>query len=158
MALFKQMRGKRVDLDAQELHDGYAYFCTDDGTFHIDYVDTDGNLQRKQINAQDAETIMGLSPDDIKEDVAPKCATITLRASSWAGDMEPYSQVVAPSNITPNSRIDLQPTIMHFSDMIKYGIALQAVNENGVVTVYAIGGKPTSDYEMQVFITETEVV
>ena len=50
MALFKQLRGKRADLDTQTLHDGYAYFCTDDGTFHIDYTDDNGNLQRKQIN------------------------------------------------------------------------------------------------------------
>jgi hypothetical protein len=50
MSLFKALRGTRTTLDAQPLHDGYAYFCTDDGTFHIDYVDADGNLQRKQIN------------------------------------------------------------------------------------------------------------
>lgn len=50
MALFKPFRGTRASLNAQELHDGYAYFCTDDGTFHIDYLDADGNLQRKQIN------------------------------------------------------------------------------------------------------------
>lgn len=50
MALFKQFRGKRESLETQELHDGYAYFCTDDGTFHIDYLDDEGNLRRKQIN------------------------------------------------------------------------------------------------------------
>jgi hypothetical protein len=53
MALFKPLRGNRSTLDAQALHDGYAYFCTDDGSFHIDYVDADGNLQRKQINETD---------------------------------------------------------------------------------------------------------
>ena len=57
MSLFKPFRGTRVSLDAREKHDGYAYFCTDDGTFHIDYVDDDGSLQRKQINAKDAETL-----------------------------------------------------------------------------------------------------
>lgn len=61
MALFKPFRGSRASLDAQPLHDGYAYFCTDDGSFHIDYVDTDGNLQRKQISAKDAETLTGAS-------------------------------------------------------------------------------------------------
>jgi hypothetical protein len=50
MALFKPFRGTRVTLDTQEKHDGYAYFCIDDGTFHIDYLDSEGNLQRKQIN------------------------------------------------------------------------------------------------------------
>ena len=66
MALFKPFRGSRTSLDAQELHDGYAYFCTDDGTFHIDYVDADGNLQRKQLNAKEAETLMGMSLDELK--------------------------------------------------------------------------------------------
>lgn len=56
MALFRALRGDRAALDAQPLHDGYAYFCTD-GTFHIDYLDNEGNLQRKQINAKDAETL-----------------------------------------------------------------------------------------------------
>ena len=69
MALFKPFRGTRASLP-QELHDGYAYFCTDDGSFHIDFVDAEGNLQRKQINAKDAETLMGMSLDEIKKYVA----------------------------------------------------------------------------------------
>ena len=139
MALFKQMRGKRANLDTQEKHDGYAYFCIDDGTFHIDYADADGNLQRKQI-------------------IASKSATITLPVSSWVGDTEPYSQAVTLSDVTVNSKIDIQPNIIQLSDLLANGIALQAINEDGVVTVYAIGGKPTIDYDIQVFITETEVV
>lgn len=48
MALFKPFRGARADLPVEK-HDGYAYFCTDDGTFHIDYIDENGVLQRKQV-------------------------------------------------------------------------------------------------------------
>lgn len=59
MALFKPFKGSRTSLDAQQLHDGYAYFCTDDGSFHIDYEDKDGKLQRKQINAKKAESLVG---------------------------------------------------------------------------------------------------
>ena len=61
MALFKPFKGNRASLDAQPLHDGYAYFCVDDGSFHIDYVDTSGNLKRKQINAQYAEALTNYS-------------------------------------------------------------------------------------------------
>jgi hypothetical protein len=57
MALFKQLRGNRAALDSQPITDGYAYFCVDDGTFHIDFKDKNGVLQRKQINAKDAETL-----------------------------------------------------------------------------------------------------
>lgn len=59
MALFRPFRGNRTSLDEQEMHDGYAYFCVDDGTFHIDYVNTDGVLQRKQINAKESEALIG---------------------------------------------------------------------------------------------------
>ena len=61
MALFKQLRGTRASLNKQALHDGYAYFCVDDGSFHIDYADTNGDLQRKQINAKQAEGLIGYS-------------------------------------------------------------------------------------------------
>lgn len=64
MALFKQLRGSRASLDAQPLVDGYAYFCVDDGTFHIDFKDENGVLQRKQINAKDAETLNNYTVDD----------------------------------------------------------------------------------------------
>lgn len=70
MALFKQLRGNRTSLDAQPLTDGYAYFCVDDGTFHIDFKDENGVLQRKQINAKDAESLCGMSLDEIKAYVA----------------------------------------------------------------------------------------
>jgi hypothetical protein len=50
MALFKPMMGNSSALDSQAKQSGYAWFCTDDGSFHIDYVDAEGNLQRKQIN------------------------------------------------------------------------------------------------------------
>ncbi len=66
MALFKPFRGTRTTLPT-ELHDGYAYFCTDDGSFHIDYKDTDGSLKRKQINAKDAETLCGISLEQIQD-------------------------------------------------------------------------------------------
>lgn len=61
MALFKPFRGSHTTLDAQEKHDGYAYFCTDDGTFHIDYVDDDGNLQRKQISEDFIKQLLNIT-------------------------------------------------------------------------------------------------
>lgn len=60
MALWKPFRGSRTDLDAVPRHDGYVYFC-DDGSLHFDYVDANGDLQRKQINAKEAEKLLGYS-------------------------------------------------------------------------------------------------
>lgn len=77
MTLFKIARGMRSSLDEQPLHDGYAYFCTDDGTLHVDYTDANGIVKRKQINAQEAE-MLGLHPVEdflLKEDLKGSFAT-----------------------------------------------------------------------------------
>lgn len=58
MALFKINRGASYDLP-NTLNDGWAYFCTDDFSFHIDYTDENGVLRRAQLNAADAETLTG---------------------------------------------------------------------------------------------------
>lgn len=50
MALFKVLRGKRGALDGVQKTDGHAYFCTDDGSFWIDYKDAENVLHRKSIN------------------------------------------------------------------------------------------------------------
>lgn len=55
MALFKVSKGLKANLPSTKT-DGYAYFCTDDGSFWIDYKDGNGVLQRKQI---DAGTVSG---------------------------------------------------------------------------------------------------
>ena len=135
MALFKQLRGNRASLDNQPLHDGYAYFCTDDGSFHIDYTNPNGALQRKQITVS-------------------KTSTVSLPASGWTEATDIYSQVVSVTGATTNSKIDLYPTPEQLVELQSAGIALMAVNEDGVVTVYAINNKPTSDYSIQVTLTE----
>ena len=63
MSLFKPFRGSRTTLDIQPLHDGYAYFCTDDGSFHIDYTDAEGNLQRKQISEDFIKQLLNMIND-----------------------------------------------------------------------------------------------
>ena len=60
MALWKPFRGNRESLETVEKHDGYVYFCVDDGTLFFDYLDSNGILQRKQINAKEAESIVGI--------------------------------------------------------------------------------------------------
>ena len=83
MALFRQFRGNRASLDAQPLHDGYAYFCVDDGTFHIDYADADGNLYRKQINAANAETLCGMTLEELKAELATQDAVVLAEAQAY---------------------------------------------------------------------------
>ena len=80
--------------------------------------------------------------------------TITLPASAWTGAVSPYSQIVSVSGVTANSKIDLQPTAIQLTELQSLGIALMTENDEGVVTVYALNNKPTSDYIIQATITE----
>ena len=88
----------------------------------------------------------------------PKLATITISASKWGGSTSPYSQVVSVSGVNANSKLDLQPTAAQIVELQDAEISLMASNNNGVVTIYAIGGKPTSNYTMKVLITEVDIV
>lgn len=89
---------------------------------------------------------------------APRLTTVTMLASAWEGSSNPYSQVVAVSGVNANSKLDLQPTAAQIVELQDAEISLMASNNNGIVTVYAIGGKPISDYTMNVLITEVVVV
>ena len=91
----------------------------------------------------------------ISKQTNPIRTTVTLLASAWVEEEENlYSQVVNIAGVSAYSMVDLQPSaeqgvIFHDKDL-----ALVAENEDGVVTVYAIGDKPSKDYTMQATITE----
>ena len=86
-----------------------------------------------------------------------KIAEVALLASAWVGDASPYSQVVEVEGATANSQVDLTPSIQQLAIFYEKDLAFVTENEDGVVTVYAIGDKPTNDYTMQVTITEVSV-
>ena len=88
----------------------------------------------------------------------PKLTTITMNASAWAGNSNPYSQIVSCSGVNANSKLDLQPTPTQIVALQNAEISLMLTNNNGVVTAWAIGGKPTVNYTMDVLITEVTVV
>ena len=84
-------------------------------------------------------------------------SSVTLAASKWVGTASPYSQVVTISGTTKNSKIDLNPTVEQLSIFHNKDLAFVVGNNNGVITVYAIGQKPTNDYTMQAAITEVAI-
>ncbi len=88
----------------------------------------------------------------------PKMTTVSIPAANWTGDTAPYSQVITVNGVTANSKVDLQPTAAQILELQEADIMLMAENDNGTVTIYALGGIPTSDYTMQALITEVEVV
>lgn len=85
-----------------------------------------------------------------------RIAYVGLFASGWIGDSSPYSQVVEIDSITENSQVDLTPSIEQLVVFYEKDLSFVAENEDGVVTVYALGQKPENDYVMQVTITEVK--
>lgn len=81
---------------------------------------------------------------------------VVLLADNWIGDESPYSQVVEIEGVTENSQVDLTPSVEQLVVFYEKDLAFVTENENGVVTVYAIGQKPQNDYTIQVTITEVE--
>lgn len=151
--LFKILHGDktRISTDITPYHEGYCY-VTHDGDFYVDM-----NNERVKLNARDAETLAGKSLDSILSSVnssVDKISTISLPASGWTTATNVYSQVVTVPGATENSKVDIYPTPEQLVDLQIAGIALVAVNEDGIVTVYALNNKPTSDYNMQVTLTE----
>lgn len=83
-----------------------------------------------------------------------RIAYVDLFATNWIGDSSPYSQVVEIDGITENSQVDLTPSIEQLVVFYEKDLGFVTENDDGVVTVYAIGQKPENDYTIQVTITE----
>ena len=86
-----------------------------------------------------------------------RIADIDLLAANWVGSESPYAQVVSIDGVTENSQVDLTPSIEQLVIFYEKDLGFVTENEDGVVTVYAIGQKPENDYTIQVTITEVEV-
>ena len=59
--------------------------------------------------------------------------------------------------VTENSQVDLTPDVQQLAIFYNKDLTFVTENEEGVVTVYAIGQKPTNDYTIQVTITEVDI-
>lgn len=86
-----------------------------------------------------------------------RVADVDLLAANWVGDASPYSQVVEIDDVTENSQVDLTPSIEQLVIFYEKDLGFVTENDDGVVTVYAIGQKPENDYTIQVTITEVDV-
>ena len=84
MALWKAFKGSSENLKDVELHAGYVYFCTDDGSLFFDYADDTGNLFRKQVSADDCKTLTGVSLEELKNEIATQDVAILHEAQTYA--------------------------------------------------------------------------
>lgn len=94
---------------------------------------------------------------DLRTNAAVRVAEITLLAANWKGEASPYSQVVAIDGVTPYSQVDLTPSVEQLTVFHDKDLAFVTENEDGTVTVYAIGQKPENDYTIQATIKEVAV-
>ena len=95
--------------------------------------------------------------DSVLNRIQPKIGAVTLLASKWTGNASPYAQVVSVAGATANSQVDLTPSVAQLAIFHDKDLAFVTENNSGVVTVYAVGQKPTNDYTIQVTITEVTV-
>lgn len=95
--------------------------------------------------------------DRLEEKVKMRIGTITLLSLKWTGSSGLYWQTVQLAGITAFSQVDLKPSPAQMARFQEMDIAFTTVNEDGVLTVYAIGDRPVEDYTMDVSITEVRV-
>ena len=82
--------------------------------------------------------------------------TISLDDAGWTGS-DPYTQVVTVTGITlgANDLVDLRPSPAQLADLMDDGVTtLQTENNNGTLTVYALGAAPSADMTIQCTITK----
>ena len=91
------------------------------------------------------------------ESPVPVATTVTLKADDWLGGTSPYSQVVPLADVTSMTKVNLQLTEDQLHMLRHRPVGFCAVNEDGVVTVYAVGNKPADDLTFQVTMTEVDV-
>lgn len=82
---------------------------------------------------------------------------VSLLASAWEGSGRLWHQVVTIEGTTEYSQVDLTPSVEQLTIFHEKDIAFTTENEDGIITVFAIGDKPSNDYVIQATITEVSV-
>lgn len=94
-------------------------------------------------------------PADTAKQDAIAIGTMSL-STTWSGS-GPYTQTATITGVTltANSKVDIQLTAAQTADLIDDGvIALIPENNNGTVTVTALGAAPSSALTLQITVTE----
>lgn len=128
---------KTFNVKSREKPPGYIYTETDAKTFE--------DLE-KRINE------LELTPSSTS-----RIVSVSIYSDKWVGTESPYSQIVEIEGVTEKSQIDLTPSAEQLSVFYNKDLAFVTENDNGVVTVYAIGQKPTNDYTIQATVTEVNI-
>lgn len=115
----------------------------------------DGTVLR--ITSASGTTSADLKGDEGDIPLTNKISNVTLLSNLWQGETSPYHQVVTIPGATKNSKVDLNPTVEQLNIFHNKDISFVVENDEGTITIYCIGQKPTNDYDMQVTITEVVI-
>ena len=139
---FQPQIGSNYYISVSGVRSNNGYGACAPGTFYVG-LDNDGDGVAAIIPAR------GGSPSFI--------SYIELKAANWVGTESPYSQVVTIPGVTENCKVEPDLSVNQIEAFRDKELAFSTENEDGVVTVYAIGHKPENDYTIQVTITEVDV-
>ena len=74
-----------------------------------------------------------------------------LNAANWSGS-GPYTQSVI-MDVAANNKVDIQADVKNLGIVMSNGYSLCVGNDNGAVTVYAVGKRPDININVQFTIT-----
>ena len=132
------------------------------------YYSSDGILVDKEYATSNQfatkEYVANLLLDKVNEleskvkKLKPRVVTVNLPVAAWddSGDEE-YRQTVEIANLPSHFDVDWQITKEQLAIFKEKDITFWMEGANEEVAVYCIGQKPTSDYEIQLKITEVEI-
>lgn len=99
--------------------------------------------------------------DEIKGEITPHTADLTLPYADWAGESSPYTQTVtiAGASVTDGTKVDLSGGPAVYAAMTASNTSqILIINEDGVLTAYAFGGKPNANLTLQASLTAAEPI
>lgn len=116
-----------------------------------------GHTHDEYVTDEENQALVDYLLETLKNNIkVAKIGEVALLASEWVGADSLYSQVVSIDGVTPNSQVDLTPDVRQLAIFYNKDISFVTENDDGIVTVYAIGQKPMNDYTIQVTITEVD--
>lgn len=131
---------------------GDLYYTSDGILIDKEYADINNYATKEFVT----ETLLNWA-----NKITPSPASITLYADRWvqgSGETMWYQEVVvANATVTPNSKVDLQPSPEQLYIFHEKDLAFVSENDEGKVTIFCIGQKPMNDYTIQVTVTEVIV-
>lgn len=160
--IFQLRRGrKETDKTGTVTRDDWAKYTAEkpdeaiplEGELVLEY---DNGIPRLKIG-DGIHTFTDLEYMSVDSFILPKPISVTIYPDKWVQATDDrWYQVVKVDNaiITPNSKVDLQPSSEQLAIFHNKDLAFVTENEDGVISVYCVGQVPTNEYTMQATVTE----